>query len=108
MAAILTRQRRLKLMIVSLGHDPGLVRDPRGVGANRVIVADAIDDSLFLANVLAQDVTENAALAVAVPLARGAELVKNPARHKSGRGELGMGVLPFLTSLGALILEGSH
>src|ERR1700685_4838019 len=85
-APLLFRRYCLELVRMVLGHDPGLKRHARCVGAEGVVVSDIVHDSLGLANLLAEDVTEDAAVAVAIPIPRGAKLVEDAARHEgSGR-----------------------
>src|ERR1019366_4740284 len=108
MTPIFTRRGSFELVIVRLGHDPRFVRNARSVGAERVVVADVVNDSLLLANFLAQDVAENAALSVAIPFARRAEFIQDAARHKGSGGELGMRVRPLFSGPRSLILEYGH
>ncbi len=98
------RLRRFELMIVSFRHDPGFIGHARSIRAKGVVVADAVHDALGLANFLTQDVAEDAALALAIPFACGAEFVENAPRNEGGGVDLRMGVRPFLTGLRPLVL----
>src|SRR3974390_503563 len=95
-------------MIVAPVHQPNFVGNTRGVWAKRVIVALHIDDALALLLFLADDVTENAALAILVPLVGRGQLIFNAPRHENGGGHFRMGVGPFVTSQRALILENAY
>ena len=85
--------------------DPDLERHARSVRAKRDVIALRIHDAFFLALFLPHDVAKNAALFFAEPFARRAQLVENPPRHKSGRGNLRMRMRPFRAGQRAAIFK---
>src|ERR1019366_2580302 len=92
---------------MAAGHNPGFVRDARSIGAEGHIVSASFYDAQVLTFLLRQNVAEDAALFAFEIVASGAEFVEDAARHEGGRGQLGCGVLEFLSGFLAMILENA-
>src|SRR5690348_341483 len=95
-------------MIVPAVQQPNFVRDARGIGAERVIIALHVYDALALLFVLPHDIAKNAALPVTEPFARRGQLVLDSARHKGRRRYLRVRVRPLVAGQRSLILEYGH
>src|SRR5579862_2788472 len=63
LATVFPGQERLKLVIMRSRNQPGFVGDAGSVRAKSVVIPDVVHDSGLLADFLAKDVAENAALA---------------------------------------------
>jgi len=59
----------------------------------------------MLLQLLGDNVAEDAALLLFEVLAPGPQFVEHPARHKRGRGQLGVGVFELLAGAGSVVLE---
>lgn len=105
MTAVFVRFAYLELVIMFARHKPDLKRDARSVRTKCIVVADIIDDAVFLTNFLTEDVAENAALVIAEPFSGGTQFIKNAPGYKDSGGQLGVGVGPFLAGLCAAVLE---
>src|ERR1035441_11091229 len=92
---------------MAAGHNPGFVRDARSIGAEGHIVSASFYDAQVLTFLLRQNVAEDSALFAFEIVASGAEFVEDAARHEGGRGQLGCGVLEFLSGFLAMILENA-
>src|ERR1039458_2005060 len=86
-------------------HNPGFVRGARSIGAEGDVVSANFDDAQVLTLLLRQNIAEDAALFALEIVASGAEFVEDAARHESGCGQLGSGVIEFLSGFRAVILE---
>src|ERR1019366_3476137 len=92
---------------MAAGHNPGFVRDARSIGAEGHVVSANFEDAQALTLLLRQNVAEDAALFALVIVASSAEFVEDAARHENGCGQLGSGVVEFLSGSLAVILENA-
>src|SRR5579863_6132264 len=92
-------------MIVFAMKQPHLVRHPRSIGTQRVVIALHINDALAVFFVLADHVAEDAALTLAKPFAGGAQFILDASRNENRRSDLRMRVRPLIARGRALVLE---
>src|SRR5579863_6929024 len=88
---------RFEFVIMAARQNPSFKGHARSIRAEGDVVALRIDYALLLLFFLAQNVAKNAAVALAKPIARGAQFIKHAARNESGRGDLRMRMRPLLT-----------
>src|SRR5579859_1716878 len=95
-------------MIVAAVQHPNLKGHAGGVRTERVVISLDVHDALALLLILAYYVAEDAALPLAKPLACRIQFVLDSPGDKNRRGNLGMGVRPFISRKRALVLEDGH
>src|ERR1700674_3637886 len=88
-------------------HNPGFIRDARGIGAEGDVVSAIFEDAQGLMLLLRQNVAENAPLLAFEIVTSSAELVEDAPRHEGGCGQLRSRVLEFLSGALAVILENA-
>src|SRR5690348_7165270 len=95
-------------MIVATVEQPNLVRDARGIRAERIVVALHVHNAFSLLFFLTDHVAENTALFVFKPFVRGTQFVFDTAWYEDCRGDLRMRMRPLFARERALILEHAN